>query len=94
MDLKMRNGFVGSFERTVNAALSDILEPFGDATVNDPALLGSIFVVYGRLFGKDCDCAARHLELELIAALKTGLPANGLWYYERRFVFDGYGHGE
>jgi hypothetical protein len=41
----------------------------------------------------NADDTAGDLELDLLATLKTGLPANGRRDHEGRFVVDGDGHG-
>src|SRR5438477_3035029 len=92
--LKMRDGFVGGLEWPVYAPLLDVFQSFHDATVNDPALCGCVFVVSARQFGKDRDCPTRHLEFELVASFKTRPPPNGWGHHKRRFVFDGDGHGK
>ncbi|MCU1275373.1 MAG: hypothetical protein JWO48_2804 [Bryobacterales bacterium] len=94
MRFKVRDSFVGSLEWAVYAALFDVFQPFRDATVNDPALRGRVFVISARQFGKDGDYPARHLEFELVATLKTRPPPNRWGYHKWRFVFDGDGHSK
>jgi len=45
MGLEIGNSVVGSRERTVYATLPDVLQPFGDAAVDHPALCGRVFIV-------------------------------------------------
>src|ERR1039458_6229032 len=84
--------FVGS-KRTVDIAGVDFGQTFCKLSIDDAALLRRVLVGRSRGLGVNADDATADLEFDLLAALKTGLPAHGRRNHKRRFVFHGDGHG-
>jgi len=69
----------------------DVVQSFGNRTVNRPPLCGGVFIVAGRL-GKDGDYASRNAEFKLVASFNTRFAADALGYRDFSFGFKGDGH--
>lgn len=60
----------------MQAAAFDILNALGYFTVDDSTLRGSVLIIPRWQFRDDINDASRNFELQFIARLKTGAPAD------------------
>jgi hypothetical protein len=70
----MGYGRVGGLERTMHAALANILQSLRDASVGNEPLRRGVLAVCRERFWADRDRAARNPKFEFVAVLNSGLP--------------------